>query len=121
MTPRAITQRELAVLRATLERAGKVQLDADLLERLENLRVVGWCDCGCDRVDFVEDDPQRPSRPNADGTGKTAAGGDVGIIIWGNDDGVTEMEIFDLGAGEGDIRLPVEGSIRPWPANRSGV
>lgn len=87
-----------------------------MLERLERLQVVGGCDCGCDSVDFVEDDPRRPSRPIADGTGKTASGGDVGIIIWGDDDGVTEMEVIDLGAGDGDIKLPVEGSIRPWPA-----
>lgn len=115
MTPRPITQRELTVLRATLERAGNVQVDAAVLTRLENLSVVSGCECGCDSVDFAEDDPQRPSRPIVEGIGKTRAGGVVGIIIWGADDAVTGIEIYDLGAGDGDVRLPVEGSISPWP------
>jgi hypothetical protein len=114
MTPRPLTQREIAVIRAAIERAAKVQLEPGVLERLEDLRVVRRCDCGCDSVDFAEHDPQRPERPIADGTGKTPAGGEVGIIIWGTDDAVTGIEVYDLGAGDGDIRLPVESSLRPW-------
>jgi len=48
------------------------------------------------------------------GTGKTLTGGDVGIIVWGTDDAVTGIEVYDLGAGDTDIKLPVESSIRPW-------
>jgi hypothetical protein len=113
-TPRSITQGELAVLRATLEKAAKVPLDPDVLAGLGSLRVIGGCECGCDSVDFAEHDPERPSRPIADGTGNTPAGGDVGIIIWGTDDAVTGIEVYDLGAGDADIKLPIESSIRPW-------
>ena len=114
MTPRLVTQDEIAVIRTTLERAARVQLPPSLIARLEDLRVIRRCDCGCDSVDFTEHDPGRPSRPIADATGKTPAGGDVGIIIWGNDEAVTGIEVYDLGAGDGDIKLPVDSSIRPW-------
>ena len=70
--------------------------------------------CGCDSVDFAQHDPDRPSRPIADGTGKTPAGGDVGIVVWGTDEAVTGIEVYDLGAGDEDIKLPVESSIRAW-------
>jgi hypothetical protein len=114
MTPRPITQGELAVLRATLNKAANSPLSPDVLAGLEGLQVIGGCECGCDSIDFAEHDPQRPSRPIADGTGKTLAGGDVGIIVWGTDEAVTSIEVYDLGAGDTDIKLPVESSIRPW-------
>jgi hypothetical protein len=113
-TPRPLTERELGVLRATLERAERVALAPHVFEGLQSLRVIGGCECGCDSVDFAEHDSERPSRPIADGTGKTPAGGDVGIIIWGTDDAVTGIEVYDLGAGDEDIKLPVESSIRLW-------
>jgi hypothetical protein len=97
-----------------LDKAAKGSIGPDVLMRLETLQVIGTCECGCDSVDFAELDPQRPQRPIADGIGKTPAGGDVGIIIWGMDDAVTAIEVYDLGAGDGDIKLPVENSIRPW-------
>lgn len=74
----------------------------------------GGCECGCDSVDFAEHDPEWPCGQSPMGTGKTPTGGDVGIIIWGIDDAVTGIEVYDLGAGDADIKLPVESSIRPW-------
>jgi len=117
MTTRALAPRELGVLRATLEKAAKLELAPALLGCLENLRVIGGCTCGCESIDFAEHDSDRPPRPIADGIGKTPAGGDVGIIVWGTDDAVMSLEVYDLGAGELDIKLPVEASIRPLPAD----
>ena len=114
MVPRQLTAREIAVIRTAIEKAAMQPLAPGLLDQIESLRVIGRCDCGCDSVDFVADDPQNPSRLFAHGTGKTPAGGDVGIIIWGNALGVTGIEVYDLGAGDDDIRLPVKDSIRPW-------
>ena len=94
-TPRRLTQPELAV-RAMLEGAAKVPLEPDVLVPLENLQVIAKCECGCDSVEFAEHDPQRPSRPIADATGKTPAGGVVGIIIWGTDDAVTALRSMTL-------------------------
>jgi hypothetical protein len=117
MMPRALAQRELAVLRATLCRAATLTLAPEALEHLEDLRVIGGCSCGCESIDFVEYDLEQRSRPIANGIGTTPAGGDVGIIVWGTADAVTSLEVYDLGAGDSDIRLPVEASIRPLPAN----
>jgi phosphoglycerate dehydrogenase-like enzyme len=114
MTPRPLTQHEISVIRAAIARAAAMEVPVTLLDGLEELRVVGRCDCGCDSVDFVAHDPQRPSRPIADGFGETPAGGTVGIIIWGTNDALTGIEVYDLGAGAEDIKLPVESSIRPW-------
>lgn len=116
-TPRPLTEAELAVLRATLERAARTLPPPHVIAGLPRLGVIEKCACGCDSVNFAEHDPARPSRPIADGIGKTPAEGDVGIIVWGTDDAVTGIEVFDLGAGDADIKLPVEASIQPWPAN----
>jgi len=114
MTPRPLSPHEVTVIRAAIARAPAGDVAPGLLEALEDLRVVRRCDCGCDSVDFVAHDPARPSRPLADGFGETPAGGAVGIIIWGTNDAVTGIEVYDLGAGSEDIKLPVDTSIRPW-------
>ena len=113
VTPRPITQHEIAVIRAALEKAASVQLEPTVLERLGNLRVVERCACGCDSVDFVEYDAQRRWHPIADGTGTTPAGTTVGLIIWGTPDAITGIEVYGLDDNE-DLRLPVENSIRAW-------
>jgi hypothetical protein len=111
---RQITPEELSVIRATLERAAVSPGYEPLAANLEHLRAVARCSCGCDSVDFCVYNPDRPPRPIGDGTGQTAAGGSVGIIIWGTDETVTGIEVYDLGAGDDDLRLPVPSSIRPW-------
>jgi hypothetical protein len=75
--------------------------------------VVGVCGCGCDSVDFTPHDPSHTSAPVADGVGTTPAGGDVGVIVWGTSDAITGLEIYDMGAGESDLRLPNPDTIRP--------
>ena len=42
------------------------------------------------------------------------AGGEVGVIVWGRGNAVTGLEIYDLGAGPADLRLPDPASIRPF-------
>jgi hypothetical protein len=76
--------------------------------------VVAKCECGCASVDF--DAPPREERATlvADGTAQTSRGGQVGVIVWGRPDAITGLEIYDLGAGEGDLGLPVSASIIAW-------
>ncbi len=109
---RAITPQEVAVIRCALERAAVAPEFSTLSIGLESLRAVAKCSCGCDSVDFAEHDPARPSKPIGDGIGTTPAGGTVGVIVWGRADAVTGLEIYDLGAGDNDLKLPVPGSIR---------
>ena len=69
--------------------------------------------CGCASVDF-EKEQLGISQPIADGTGKTANGGSVGIIVWGANNLITGLEVYDLGAGDDDLGLPDPNSIVSW-------
>jgi len=111
---RPILPQEVAVIRAALDRAPTSPEYVALGAKVENLRVVGQCGCGCDSVDFSDSDPRNLPRPIADGIGETPSGGKVGVIIWGTADAVTGLEIYDLGAGDDDIRLPLPDSIHSW-------
>jgi hypothetical protein len=114
ITPRPVTPEEVAVIRAALAQVPSRTPAGPLRKALEDLEVVGRCDCGCDSVDFVPSVSDLHSRPIADGMGTTASGGTVGVIVWGTDDAVTSLEIYDLGAGEAGPRLPVPETIRSW-------
>ena len=114
---RPIKPEEVVVIRTTLERASKERLDPGIADGLEHLRAIGQCGCGCDSVDFVPHDPAHMSHPLGDGMGKTPAGGDVGVIVWGRSDAITGLEIYSLGADDNDLKLPLPESILPFPAN----
>jgi hypothetical protein len=116
---RPITSHEIAVIRATLERSLAAALPPTVTGTLENLRAIDQCGCGCDSVDFVPHDPINMSWPIAEGLGTTPAGGEVGVIVWGREDGITGLEIYDMGAGDDDIRLPLPTSIRPFVTGES--
>jgi hypothetical protein len=109
---RPITPEEIAVIRTTLERAAVSPEYATLVDALEHLRAIDRCACGCDSVDFAETDAADPPKPIGDGIGNTAKGGMVGVIVWGTPEAVTGLEVYDLGAGDGDLKLPEPDSIR---------
>ena len=109
---RPITPEEVAVVRTTLERAPVAPEHARLAASVESLRAVDQCSCGCDSVDFEEQGSVRPAKPIGDAIGTTPAGGVVGVIVWGRDDAITALEIYDLGAGDDGLRLPTIHSIR---------
>jgi hypothetical protein len=50
----------------------------------------------------------------ADATGQTPRRGQVGIIVWGRSNAITALEIYELGAGDDDLVLPVPTSVIPW-------
>jgi hypothetical protein len=111
---RPIGTHEVDVIRAALERAAVAPVSALMSHELSHLEVVGRCDCGCASVDFVASPCDRRSTVVADATGRTPRGGQVGVIVWGRSDAVTGLEIYDLGAGDGDLVLPVSDSVVPW-------
>ncbi len=76
------------------------------------LRVVGHCGCGCPSVDFQVGGQAAGAKPIADALGKTLEGTDVGIILWGRDDEVFGLELYEL--GEAVRSLPTIESLRPW-------
>ena len=109
---RPLTPEEITVIRTTLERAPVSPEYSGLAASINQLRAVDRCSCGCDSIDFEEDGSVRPAKPIGDAIGTTPAGGVVGVIVWGRDDAVTALEIYDLGAGEDGLRLPKPDSIR---------
>lgn len=114
---RPVTPEEIAVIRATLDRAPVSPEFSALTTGLERLRAIDQCSCGCDSVEFAEHGRTRRSSPIGDGIGTTPAGGTVGVIVWGTPDAVTSLEVYDLGAGDDDLKLPTPGSIRPFGAS----
>lgn len=111
---RSIEQEEIDVIRATLERARVREVEPLAVASVPTLTVVARCECGCASVDFEASPLEQRSRPLADGIGNTPRGGQVGIIVWGLQNAITGLEIYDLGAGEADLALPLPDSIVPW-------
>ena len=111
---RPISATEVEVIRVTLERAAAAPEFKKLETNAERLQVVGKCDCGCESVDFVEQGTVPHVKPIADGIGSTSRGGKVGVIVWGTPEIITGLEIYDLGAGDKDIKLPAPESIAPF-------
>ncbi len=116
---RPITPEEAEVLQAALDRASVLRIDDAVTAALPTLTVEARCECGCASVDFDAPPSAERSTLIADGTARTSHGGQVGVIVWGRPDAITGLEIYDLGAGEGDLALPVPASIVPW--DRSGA
>jgi hypothetical protein len=111
---RPITEEEISVVLAALARVPCERAPTIDRSMIEKLRVVAKCPCGCDSVDFVAFDKSRRPRRIADGIGETPSGGVVGLLIWGDDSSVTGIEVYDLGAGQNDLRLPSPESIRAF-------
>jgi len=110
---------EIAVVEAALAVA-PISHRASLLRRnVRALRVQASCDCGCASVDFETTPELGSCRLVADGIGRTPSGGRVGILIWALDDRVSGLEVYDLGAGQDDRKLPVASSIQPSPESAS--
>ena len=117
---RTIRQEEIEVIRATLQRASVQSVLETTAAAAENLIIVARCECGCASVDFDAPSSQDRSKPIADGTGVTPHGGKVGVIVWGRQDTITGLEIYDLGAGDGDLVLPIPASIVSWENSGTG-
>jgi len=116
---RGINQSEAEIIRAALERASLGPLDETVRAAIPNLEVVARCECGCTSVDFDAPTSEQRSGIIADATGQTPRGGQVGVIVWGRSDAITGLEIYDLGAGDDDLVLPVPTSVIPWECQKA--
>jgi hypothetical protein len=109
---RPLSQEELALVRWLLTNAPVAGSLADLAPLVASLRVVGRCSCGCPSVDFRSNGQSSPFRPIADATGRTADGAQVGVILWGHEDVISGLEIYQM---VGLVReLPAVESLKPW-------
>lgn len=110
---RPISAEEAEVVRAALDRAPTDRPRTSLLGDVAGLVVVDRCKCGCATVDFRSDVKPGGSTLLADALGKTADGHYVGIIVWGDDEHITGLEIYDF-EPKSSHRLPQPESIVSW-------
>ena len=113
--PRSTTSEESVVLRTALSITSGEDSLRDLAATLEDLVVTAVCECGCASVSFGPEPEPGDSRPIADCIGRTPDGGDVGVLVWASRERLSGLEVYDLGAGEGHLVLPLPESLRPFP------
>lgn len=100
VSPRPLTTRELAVVRRLLVLGGNLEAQPNL----DELQVVGRCECGCATIDFAED--TEGSSPLVDVFGRTADGADVGVILWARHGFLSGLEIYTLATDTPQLPTP---------------
>jgi hypothetical protein len=91
---RPITTAEAAVLGWLLENAPVGDVSAYREVQLEELRVVGGCDCGCSSLDFVPD--AFGETMIADAIAKYRDGQMVNLILWGCKGKIQWLEVVEM-------------------------
>lgn len=109
---RPISSAESEVVLAALRRAPAGTVSPALADAVGHLTVIGRCECGCPSIDFASRAELGQARPIADGIGRTAGGAQVGILVWGTDEAITGLEVYEL--GEPAVELPDPHTIEPW-------
>jgi hypothetical protein len=110
--PRPITPAELAVIKAALELAPSDRPIRELRHPLETLQVFSICPCDCcDSVHFIPEEGPG-SRVVAQAVGTRPFGGLVGVLVWGIDDQITGLEVYDLSFDDKRICLPIPESVQ---------
>ena len=112
---RRLTEDERDVVRWMLREASTVgQLD-ELVPNVEHLRVVGQCDCGCASIDFVASALSSGCGQIAEAVGTIEDGSYVGLILWGDRQKVSALEIYSMSNPE-HAALPKPASLRTHEA-----
>ncbi|MGE0278934.1 MAG: hypothetical protein AB7R40_26375 [Nitrospiraceae bacterium] len=109
INPRPATQQETAVIQQAFNFAATREVPSAVLDSLDALSVIEECECGCRSVAFSG----HPIKEEilADAVGRVRSGDTVGIIVWGNDERVSSLEIVDhQGSGE----LPESETVVSW-------
>jgi hypothetical protein len=112
-TNRPINADELRIIRAALERCAEIPSVSALVASLDELRVVGGCECGCASVNFSVAPPEH-KKPIADGRGILPNGFRVGVIVWGTPEAVTGLEVYDMSATVTGLPLSQVQTVIPW-------
>jgi hypothetical protein len=110
---RPISPAEAAVVEWLLRNASVVGSLEHLVQGVQQLRVVGRCGCGCASIDFEKDGQTSKARVIADAVGETAPKLRCGVILWGRDDAVTGLEVYEWEPGS-NLALPSVESLKPW-------
>jgi hypothetical protein len=114
--PRSLHAEEVAILKAALERAPLGEPCAASRTSIENLKVVGTCQCGCDSLYFSGIGDSSDQFRIADGLGYTEDGEEIGIIVWASGDQIVHLDLYNY--GEMPARLPKAESVCPFEGLR---
>ena len=107
--PRSLSTDEFAVLRAAIERAPLGEPCEASTTPLEELKVVGTCQCGCDSLFFAGINEAKEQFRVADGLGYTEDGEEVGIIVWASGVRIVHLELYNY--GDLPPKLPKASSV----------
>jgi len=110
---RPINAEEVRIVRAALECCAEIPNASALVATLDELRVVGRCECGCATVDFTVALPEH-KKPIADGLGILPNGKRVGVIVWGTPEAVTGLEVYDMSGTVTGLPLSQVQTVIPW-------
>lgn len=108
---RRISEAEAAIIRWLLEHPRPGEPTGPWSVAPTDLAVVGGCDCGCCSIDF--DHESADVRPIRDATAVLPDGRQSGLILWGTDDRLHSLEVYDLDPDSSHQLPPVSG-LRTW-------
>src|SRR5947209_2062243 len=108
---RPISEHEAAIVEWMIRHDPNGRL-LHLASSIPQLRVVGRCGCGCASVDFECGGQGATGRPIANAEAQTPRGS-VGLILWGREDAITGLEVYELSAAEPNP-LPAVSELVPW-------
>ena len=112
--PRSITEQEASVIDALLSRAPIAASTWLGRGGINKLVVHSRCDCGCASIGFLPESEKAPPETGrlADGLGLTRDNQEVGVLLFGTDETLVELEIY---WHETDpAPLPLAETIVPW-------
>ena len=108
---RAIFPNEVKVIKWLLDHA-LVDVTAYRVQPLEQLRVVGGCNCGCTTLDFKPLE-QTGKKMLADELAIYPDGQRAGLILWGLDGQIVMLEVYDFQPGSSH-RFPDVSNLCTW-------
>jgi hypothetical protein len=108
---RLITSHEAAIVRRLLDHAPVGGVTVYRAHPLEDLRVVGGCDCGCTSLRFQPPSPGQ--KIIADAIAVYPDDRQAGLILWGRDGQIVMLEVYDCHPGASH-RVPELAHLRTW-------
>jgi hypothetical protein len=114
---RPVTPEEAAVVAWLLDYAPVGDVTAYRLPPVEELRVVGGCDCGCASLDFQPHGWGAGAAIIADALAVYADGQQAGLILWGRAGEIVLLEVYDCDPGASH-RFSQISNLRPFGDRR---
>jgi len=108
---RAISEPEASVIGWLLDRAALGDITEYRRRPVNQLRVIGGCDCGCTSLDFRPH--LRGARIIADALAVYSDGQQAGLILWGWEGEIIWLEVYDCHP-EASHRFPKVPDLRTF-------